>query len=135
MKEFTCLSVDQPFATLIVIGLKTIEARKWRTSYRGPLMICSTANDYYVNEQDTWLPGGHAMGLVDLVDVRPLQKDDLEAAAMDEEEYEPGLWAWVLTNPRPIKPIPCRGQQRLYKRTFDETQFEYWNAKDFIIAG
>ena len=33
------LTVRQPFASLIALGVKTIEARSWSTDYRGPLII------------------------------------------------------------------------------------------------
>src|SRR5947209_16278 len=33
------LSLKQPWATLLVHGLKTIEVRRWPTSRRGPLLI------------------------------------------------------------------------------------------------
>ena len=34
-----CLSLWQPWATLIAIGAKQIETRHWSTNYRGPLLI------------------------------------------------------------------------------------------------
>lgn len=34
-----CLSLWQPWATLIAIGAKSIETRSWPTKYRGPLAI------------------------------------------------------------------------------------------------
>ena len=34
-----CLTVRQPFAALIVAGLKTIECRGWQPRFRGPLLI------------------------------------------------------------------------------------------------
>ena len=33
------LTVRQPWASLIALGVKTIETRSWRTDYRGPLVI------------------------------------------------------------------------------------------------
>ena len=33
------LSIRQPWAELIVAGLKDIENRTWRTDYRGPVLI------------------------------------------------------------------------------------------------
>jgi hypothetical protein len=33
------LTLTQPFATLISIGVKKIETRSWSTSYRGPLAV------------------------------------------------------------------------------------------------
>jgi len=34
-----CLSLTQPWATLVAIGAKCIETRSWSTGYRGPLVI------------------------------------------------------------------------------------------------
>ena len=34
-----CLSLTQPYATLVSISAKTIETRSWKTNYRGPLAI------------------------------------------------------------------------------------------------
>lgn len=44
-----CLSVNQPFATLIAIGVKGYETRSWMTHYTGPLAIHASKNfpDYY----------------------------------------------------------------------------------------
>ena len=34
-----CLSLTQPYATLVASGAKRIETRNWKTNYRGPLAI------------------------------------------------------------------------------------------------
>ncbi len=34
-----CLSLWQPWASLIALGEKTLETRSWETSYRGPIAI------------------------------------------------------------------------------------------------
>lgn len=34
-----CLTLSQPYATLVAIGAKWIETRSWETLYRGPLAI------------------------------------------------------------------------------------------------
>lgn len=34
-----CITLTQPWATLVAIGAKRIETRSWRTDYRGPLAI------------------------------------------------------------------------------------------------
>lgn len=36
------LSLHQPWATLVALGAKRYETRGWETSYRGPLLICSS---------------------------------------------------------------------------------------------
>ena len=37
------ISLWQPWASLIPLGLKHYETRSWKTNYRGKLLICSTA--------------------------------------------------------------------------------------------
>lgn len=37
------LTLHQPWASLIALGVKTIETRSWSTSYRGPLAIHAAA--------------------------------------------------------------------------------------------
>ena len=39
MKSLPCLSVRQPWAWLIVNGIKSIENRTWRTKFRGRILI------------------------------------------------------------------------------------------------
>jgi hypothetical protein len=39
MTEMRMLSVQQPWAHLLVKGVKDVENRPWSTSYRGPLLI------------------------------------------------------------------------------------------------
>ena len=34
-----CLTLTQPWATLVAVGAKKIETRGWKTAYRGPLAI------------------------------------------------------------------------------------------------
>ena len=34
-----CLSMHQPWAQLVVEGIKRIEGRMWATTYKGPLWI------------------------------------------------------------------------------------------------
>lgn len=37
-----CLSMHQPWASLLVLGFKRFEGREWTTKYRGPLYIHAT---------------------------------------------------------------------------------------------
>lgn len=38
------ISLKQPWATLLVLGVKTIETRSWASAYRGPLAIHASAS-------------------------------------------------------------------------------------------
>ena len=103
-----CLSVKQPWASLIASGRKTVELRSWDTRYRGPIIICASARPH--------LGTSHALGplgvttcLVNLVDVRPCQPGDSHL-------WEPGPrdLAWVLELVRPLPPVPVSGRLSLW---------------------
>lgn len=38
-----CLTLTQPYASLVAIGVKSIETRSWRTNYQGPIAIHAAA--------------------------------------------------------------------------------------------
>lgn len=91
--KLKAISLLQPWATLVAMGVKTIETRSWSTKYRGPLVICSSAaiparvkkqlNDHtdplsrtifdYTGQFAIQLPMplGQALCVVDLVDCIP----------------------------------------------------------------
>lgn len=43
MSEIPVLSLWQPWATLVALGVKSIETRSWSTKYRGPIAIHAAA--------------------------------------------------------------------------------------------
>ena len=100
------LSVDQPWASLIARGEKTIEIRKWTTTYRGPLLIVSTKLPHET------LPLGQALCICNLVDCRPMTKADEVAAC---RPGYPGAMAWVLGRVIGIEPFDVTGRQRIYE--------------------
>ena len=99
------LSIWPDYAAYIAMGLKTVEFRSWKTDYRGDIVICSNSRTVkgYVSS--------HAICIVELVDIEPFTNAHIEAAMMDFSE--PG-YAWILKNPRMIKPVPVKGQLRLW---------------------
>ncbi len=108
---FTALSLQQPWASMIADGEKTIETRIWSTSYRGQVLICATKKPVLEG-----LPSGCAMALADLVDVRRMEKEDEVEACC---EWEWGRFAWLLENIQPTNNIPVRGMQRLFSVELD----------------
>jgi len=98
------LSIKNPWADMIASGQKTIETRVWQTNHRGPLLICAT-------KQPPGETSGMAVAVADLVDCRPMTKEDGVAACIG---LYSGAFAWVLSNVRKIKPFPVRGQLKLF---------------------
>jgi hypothetical protein len=41
--QWRALTLRQPHASRFAVGLRTIETRSWKTSYRGPLVLCAAA--------------------------------------------------------------------------------------------
>lgn len=121
------LSLWQPWATLVAIGQKRVETRSWRTSYRGPLLICSTqkvpgdvfrktTTDPRFYERVRCSPIGYEHGValcvVDLEACVPSEEwidGAKEAEQWDAVQCEsmlgdlsPGRFAWTLRRPRPL---------------------------------
>jgi hypothetical protein len=92
------LSVWQPHASMIAAGKKNVEYRTWRTKHRGDLLITAAARVPRLRQHRD-LPRGCALAVVKLTDCI---------------EVEPGLWAWMLADPRPVPSLPVHGQQRLW---------------------
>jgi hypothetical protein len=110
-----CLSVKQPWASLIASGRKTIEVRSWSTKYRGPLIVCASAapdRRPFARAHELG-PTGVAVCTVELVDVRLLLESDAGAACVSLPID--GLYAWVLRDARPVTElVPTKGQLGLY---------------------
>jgi len=112
------LSVQQPWAALLLDGIKTIEVRSWATKHRGPLLICASAMPKNVffkfNDGGTeLLPAGAIIGIVDLIDCRPMVEADANegGAACD---FSPGAFAWVVKRVTWCKPDPLKGALSLF---------------------
>lgn len=126
------LTLWQPWATLVCLGLKQYETRSWRTPYRGPLVIHAAARPVMREEvsgeiiqalkaagltSPGTLPLGVGLCIVELVDclwverVRPLISDQERAFG----NYAPGRYAWKLENVQPFpEPVKARGYQLLW---------------------
>ena len=92
-----CLMIRPVYVCDILDGIKTIEYRNWPTKFRGDFLIGSTATKY---------TNSCVCAVASLDDVTYNEEEDI---------YE-----WHLSNIREIKPLPIRGQQRLFESGIDE---------------
>lgn len=135
------LSIKQPWAEMILQGLKTIEVRCWKTEFRGDLLICSSAkpdeslvkmlSNVVHPRRGTWCddadPGdcdfegfyrfGKALFIAELHDVQVMTPEHEEMACCT---YSPGYYSWILRNIRPIQPFPVKGQLKLFEIIYHE---------------
>lgn len=100
------LSVQQPWASLIARGVKTIETRTWATRYRGPVLILASKRPRVDD-----LPIGVLLCETEILDCRPMVPEDQAAACV---AWRDGLYAWRLGAIKPLPPIPCRGKLGLF---------------------
>jgi len=111
------ISIKQPWASLVAAGHKTVECRSWKTPHRGPLLICSSQGDVEINDGMV-APGGMALGVVELLDIRRMEKVDVEAAFLpdDPEIIEAVLqgYAWHVKKLYEIVPFAVKGRLNLY---------------------
>ena len=118
------LTVRQPWAWAVIHGGKNVENRRWRTTYRGLLLIHAAKDpdpDPETPADLLWTmadPGGYGqprtafrargaiIGLVYLADV--LTDSPSRWAAV-------GRYHWVLEFPSPVDPpLPCVGRPGLW---------------------
>ena len=109
-----CLSVLQPWATLLVFGAKRYETRGWHTGHRGPLAIHAArkfppaARALCGREPfrallraagfDGWgrLPRGAVLGTVELLDCTLVEElGPVEEGELILGDFRPGRWAWA----------------------------------------
>jgi hypothetical protein len=121
------ISVRQPWADLIIWGIKTIEVRQWSSNYRGILYIHSskTLDEIAMNKfHITDPPTGAIIGKVDLIKVEPFTEKSWSTLAdehLNDGPFSPGLYAWYLASPTSLKnPIPYKGNLGLFTINFDE---------------
>lgn len=115
-----CLTIRQPWASLIAAGLKPIENRTWPTRYRGPLLIHVSAKlGFRQHDWETFCRHhpeaaglqfedlaeqcGRIICQVELVDCVPVDRlpDDLRSHWCCE-----GPICWIIHNPIPFAGTP-----------------------------
>jgi len=137
------ITIWQPYATLIMLGLKEFETRSWATNYRGPLVIhaakrwdearaldcsrvaellreCAFSTSQLDDDQRRLLYTptsdtlGGALGVVDLTHCAQMD----EGGSYFENEvgsFGPGRYGWKCERPRIFEtPIAAQGKQGLW---------------------
>ncbi|XP_063705617.1 activating signal cointegrator 1 [Culicoides brevitarsis] len=125
-----CLSMHQPWASLLIAGIKMHEGRSWYTHVRGRLWIASTAKPaekediemmerfykkYYDDaglEFPSQYPSGVLLGYVTLQDCLP--QEEYQKVHPGGESDSP--YVFICTDPQPLTVLfPVKGQHKIYK--------------------
>jgi len=134
--EGWCMSMHQPYCSLLVYGIKRHEGRSWPTDHRGRLWIAATAeeptqesidelNTYY---RDTFgrskgypkhYPTSVIVGCVDVVDC--LSYDEYREKMRPEEQESESDYVFICKNPRRLyMPLAISGKPKIYKLTKEQ---------------
>lgn len=131
------ISLWQPWATAIAVGLKKYETRSWNAWHRGPVAIHAAKrpvnfNEFYDCDEPVWaelflrcpandMPLGCLVAVANLSAVfqtdpeRGIPGFPLLPSEMALGNYEFGRFAWQLDDVRPLlNPIPWKGSQGFF---------------------
>ena len=126
------LSIQQPWAFLIINGFKTVENRTWRTKYRGKVLVHAGLKfDHIAYETillkhpEVIMPGnpgrwrrsdwqlGGIVGEVEIID----------CVTQHSSPFFFGPFGFVLANACPLPFIPCRGMLGLFTPTIPRAEY------------
>ncbi|XP_068429740.1 activating signal cointegrator 1 [Clinocottus analis] len=126
-----CLSMHQPWATLLVKGIKRVEGRTWYTSHRGRLWIAAAAKtptpqeiaeveamyrQVYKKEPrfPKEYPTGCLLGCVNVNDCLPQEQFSEQFPNTCEESSSP--FVFICTNPQELLvKFPMKGKHKIWK--------------------
>lgn len=126
----SCLSMHQPWASLLVLGIKRVEGRTWYTPHRGRLWITAAAKQP-TEQEVTAVEGMYTalygdgnvafpkqyplsclLGCVDLVDC--LAQEDYKEEFPEGESQSP--YVFVCESPQQLAvKFPVKGQHKIWK--------------------
>lgn len=123
-----CLSMHQPWASLLVAGIKTHEGRVWSTNYRGRLWIhAASAQPHDVEETEQHYtqfmspgqvfprhyPTRVLLGYVYVTEC--MDRETYEKAFPPEERQEGSPFSFICTEPKMLAfPLPMDGNHKLF---------------------
>lgn len=140
------LSIKQPWASLIVHGIKDIENRTWKTNFRGRIYVHTSISPAFTGSYTDNLPDGFWTGLteeqrrtyllsfqhrgfiigeIDIIDCvinhESIWAEKTEGVtAGNQFFYKKPIYNWVLANPVLYeKPIPAKGKLSLWEPDFE----------------
>jgi ASCH domain len=118
------LSIKQPWAQLIIIGVKDIENRSQRTSFRGRFAVHVSlkradyegvdieAIPHHLREsvKQAWERNASAGCVIGTIELADCIRDSKSPWAIDD------YWHWVLRDPRPYsRSVPAKGRLGLWE--------------------
>lgn len=115
-----CLSIRQPWAGLIVLGIKPIENRSWETSYRGPILIHASLNNTEPSIEELERRFSFRLSLDPRRYIAERRGGIIGVATLEKivpastSKWFSGPFGWIMCDPRPLPFSECKGRLRLF---------------------
>lgn len=114
------ITIRQPWARLIVEGVKTVECRSWRCRLVGERVAIHAARTIGSQERGWCRELGALMAGVDLEGeagciIGTVVIDRVTREVMDGDWHEPGTWGWYFRDPERVRPFSARGALGLWR--------------------
>ena len=126
-----CLSMHQPWASLLVAGIKKVEGRTWKSDFRGPLWIAATVREpsdeeiaaveaqYAAVDPDLTFPESYPtaalLGRVN-VDTVLSHEEYVASAPDDQREDNESPYVFVVSSPTSlVVPFAVSGSHKIWK--------------------
>lgn len=127
------LSVKQPYAGLLVeeayrehgmvYAMKSIEVRRSKLTYRGDVVICSSAEPVLEGQLS-----GACLGIVEIYGCKKVEEfteDDWRKTCIPKEKRPATGYGWLMRNPRRVIEFPVKGQLSLWTLYHEGSLIEY----------
>uniref|UniRef100_W5KIR1 Activating signal cointegrator 1 n=1 Tax=Astyanax mexicanus TaxID=7994 RepID=W5KIR1_ASTMX len=142
-----CLSMHQPWASLLTCGIKRVEGRTWYSSHRGRLWIAAAAKRPSPQEIDQVkamyrqiykqdlpfpkeYPTGCLLGCVNMTDCLSQEQFREQYPQISEESASP--FVFICTNPQELLvKFPMKGKHKIWKL---ESQIHQSAKKGLMLA-
>jgi hypothetical protein len=122
------ISLWQPWASAVALGVKRVETRHWSTNYTGPLVIHAAKRwtraerefaqiEHTLGRLPPRLPLGALVATCTLMGCRLTQDVSHQLGSIERMygNYDAGRFAWFLTDIKPFsEPIPWKGAQGFF---------------------
>lgn len=124
------LSLLEPWASGVALGLKGNETRGYRTKYRGDLAICASKGlagfemapeltAYVRRRMPEWstFKSGVVVAVANLVNCRRTLEIRSRLTELERSmgDYRAGRWAWIFSRVWPLRnPVPITGRQSVF---------------------
>lgn len=118
--EWPAISVQQPWAELILCGRKSIEVRSWDSSYRGPVWLHTGLKFNEDLERQFGLSNLYRGGFVGRFELSNIIRFDADrwsrwrSRHLVEGPMIGELYGWLLRDPVRATPIPAKGKLGLF---------------------